>query len=155
LLSDAYAGAGRFDDAQELLQRTIATFKGRRARELAALFHRVARLAEILGDRNAELQHLTTALEMDAQNGVVASELAYLAMELQNFEIAQRALRAITMLKVAAPVPKALAYQHLAEIARAQGDVKRATMLVKRAIDEDPALETARALLEVLLAEGG
>jgi tetratricopeptide (TPR) repeat protein len=153
LLSDAYVGGGRFDEAQDLLQRTIGTFKGRRARELSALYHRLARVAEILDDKAAELQHLTTALDMDAQNGVVASELAYLAMELGNFEVAQRALRAITMLKVPAPLPKALAYQHLGEIARQQGDVKRAMMLVKRAIDDDPTLESARTLLNILQSE--
>lgn len=155
LLSDAYVGTGRFDEAQELLQSTIGTFRGRRARELSAIYHRVARVAEVLGDRDAAMQSLTTALDMDAQNGVVASELAYLAMELQNYDLAQRALRAITMLKTPAPLPKALAYQHLAEIARHQGDSRRAMMLVKRAIDDDPALETARALLEALQAENG
>lgn len=107
----------------------------------------------MLGDRNIELQHLTTALDMDAQNGVVASELAYLAMELGNLDVAQRALRAITMMKVAAPLPKALAYQHQGEIARQQGDVKRAMMLLKRAVDDDPNLQSARALLEQLQTE--
>ena len=153
LLSDAYVGGGRFDEAQDLLLRTIGTFKGRRARELSALYHRLARISEVLDDKPTELQHLTTALDMDAQNGVVASELAYLAMELQNLEIAQRALRAITMLKVPAPLPKAQAYQHLGEIARQQGDVKRAMMLVKRAIDDDPTLESARTLLNILQSE--
>ncbi|MBX3258595.1 MAG: tetratricopeptide repeat protein [Labilithrix sp.] len=154
LLSDAYVAGGRIDEAQELLLRTIGTFKGRRARELSALYHRLARIAEILGDRATELQHLTTALDMDAQNGVVASELAYLAMETQNLDVAQRALRQITMLKVPAPLPKAVAYQHLGEIARQQGDNRRAMMLLKRAIDDDPSLDDARALLEQLQAEG-
>ena len=153
LLSDAFVGSGRFDEASELLLRTIGTFKGRRARELSALYHRLARVAEILGDKAAELQHLMTALDMDAQNGIVASELAYLAMELVNLEVAQRALRAITMLKVPAPLPKALAYQHLGEIARQQGDPKRAMMLLKRAIDDDPTLQSARQLLDALQAE--
>src|SRR6185312_1864402 len=120
---------------------------------LSALYHRLARLAEVLGDKAVELQHLTTALDMDAQNGIVASELAYLAMEVGNLDVAQRALRAITMLKVAAPLPKALAYQHLGEIARQQGDPRRAMMLLKRAIDDDPSLDQARQLLEQLQAE--
>jgi tetratricopeptide (TPR) repeat protein len=153
LLSDAYVSAGRLDDAQDLLHRTIATFKGRRARELSAMYHRLARIAELLEDKAAELQHLTTALDMDAQNGVVASELAYLAMEAGNLEVAQRALRQITMLKVPAPLPKALAYQHLGEIARQQGDTRRAMMLLKRAIDDDPTLDNARLLLDQLQAE--
>ncbi len=154
LLSDAYVSGGRLDESQELLLRTIGTFKGRRARELSALYHRLARIAEILGDRVAELAHLTTALDMDAQNGVVASELAYLAMELGNLDVANRALRQITMLKVPAPLPKAHAYQHLGEIARQQGDSRRAMMLLKRAIDDDPTLENARLLLDQLQAEG-
>ncbi|AKU97689.1 Exonuclease SbcC [Labilithrix luteola] len=154
LLSDAYVGAGRIDDSNDLLTRTIATFKGRRARELSALYHRLARIAEFQGDRNTELAHLSTALDMDAQNGNVASELAYLAMELGNWEVAQRALRAVTMLKAPAPLPRALAYQHLGEIARAQGDPKRAMMLLKRAIDDDPNLHSARTLLDALHAEG-
>lgn len=153
LLSDAYVGSGRLEEANELLGRTIATFKGRRARELAALYHRLARIAEIAGDKHQELAHLVTALDMDAQNGPVASELAFLAMELGSLDVAQRALRQITMLKTAAPLPKALAYQYLGEIARQQGDVKRAMMLLKRAIDDDPTLQSARALLDALQAE--
>ncbi len=154
LLSDAYVGSGRLEEANDLLQRTIATFKGRRARELSALYHRLARISEIAGDKNAELSNLVTALDMDAQNGVVASELAYLAMEVGNLEIAQRALRQVTMLKTTSPLPKALAYQYLGEIARQQGDTKRAMMLLKRAIDDDPTLQSARALLDALQAEG-
>lgn len=153
LLADAYTLGGRTDDAQELLLRIIGTFKGRRARELSALYHRLARVAQALGDREAEVQHLTTALDMDAQNGVVASELAYAAMELGTLDVAQRALRQITMLKAAAPVPKALAYQHLGEIARHQGDMRRAMMLAKRAVDEDPMLDSARLFFDQLQAE--
>ena len=52
-----------------------------------------------------------------------------------------------------APLPKALAYQHLGEIAQQQGDVKRAMMLLKRAIDDDPSLQSARILLDALQAE--
>jgi tetratricopeptide (TPR) repeat protein len=155
LLSDAYASSNRLEESQDLLLRTIGTFKGRRARELSALYHRLARIAEMFGDRNTELNHLTTALDMDAQNGVVASELAYLSLELGNLDIAQRALRQITMLKVPAPMAKAVAYQHLGEIARQQGDTRRAMMLLKRAIDDDPTLEEAKQLLDQLQAEGG
>lgn len=153
LLSDAYVGAGRLEEAQDLLMRAIGTFKGRRARELSAMYHRLARISEIMGDRQTELTHLVTALDMDSQSGEVASELAYLAMELQNWDVAQRALRQITMLKTTAPMPKALAYQHLGEIAKHQGDTRRAMMLLKRAIDDDPSLDTARALLDALQAQ--
>jgi hypothetical protein len=45
---------------------------------------------------------------------------------------------------------KALAYQHLGEIAHHQGDVKKAMLLLKRAVDDDPTLESARMLLTSL-----
>jgi hypothetical protein len=35
-----------------------------------------------------------------------------------------------------------------------QGSVKRAMMLLKRAIDNDPSLESARALLDALQTAG-
>ena len=105
----------------------------------------------------------TEMLDMDGQNGVVASELATVAIVTGQLEIAQRALRTVTMLKptgtqpatagTAAPMSKALAYQYLAEIARQQGDRKRAILMAKRAVDDDPALLSAKALLDALHAE--
>ena len=60
---------------------------------------------------------------------------------------ANRALRAVTLLKTPGALSKALAYQYMGEIARVQGDPKRALTLVKRALMEDPSLEGAKALL--------
>jgi hypothetical protein len=61
---------------------------------------------------------------MDAQNGLVAAELASVALEERHLDFG--------------------------EIAREQGDVKRAVLLLKRAIDDDPTLASARALLDAL-----
>jgi tetratricopeptide (TPR) repeat protein len=152
LLADAYTVAGRSAEAVELINQAIASHKGKRSRELGALYHRLARVAHHAEDQASELAWLASALDMDGQSGFVASELATVAMGLGQMEVATRALRTITMLKppVASPISKAMAYQYLAEIARQQGDVKRAVMLLKRAVDEDPALDSARALLESL-----
>lgn len=153
ILADAYTATGKLPEAMEVLTACVATFKGRRARELSAIYHRIARVAEAQGDREAELANLTLALDVDAQNGIAASELAYIAMELAQWELATRALRAVTMLKTPAPLSKALAYQHLGEIARQQGDIKKALVLVKRAVDEDNTLASAKELLETWKAE--
>lgn len=150
LLADAYTAGGRYADANDVLVAAVNAHRGRRSRELSTLYHRLARVAQATDNRTAELQNLTTALDIDAQNGHVASELAYLAMELGEWDTASRALRAVTMLKTGAPLPRSLAYQHLGEIAQAQGDVRRAVGFLKRALDEDPALDTARALLDQL-----
>jgi tetratricopeptide (TPR) repeat protein len=149
-LADAYLAAGSAAQANDLLQGAIAQHRGRRTREQSALFHRLARIARASGDTAQELAHLSTALDMDGQNGAVASDLATIAMAQNQLEVATRALRAVTMLKAGAPMSKALAYQHLGEIARKAGDRKRALMLLKRAVDDDPSLESARALLDAL-----
>jgi predicted Zn-dependent protease len=153
LLADAYTTAGRTVESAELLNAAIASHKGRRSRELAALYHRLARVAGADGEKQSELAWLTQSMDMDSQNGPVASELAVLAMDLGQLDLANRALRVVTMLKNPAPMSKALAYQYMGEIARKQGDVKRAVMLLKRAVQEDATLTGARALLDHLLRE--
>jgi tetratricopeptide (TPR) repeat protein len=149
-LADAYLYGGRAAQAAEIVQGTIAQNKGRRSREQSPLYHRLAKIARASGDPHQELAQLAAALDMDGQNGVVASELATVAMAQNQLEVATRALRAVTMLKTQAPMSKALAYQYLGEIARQQGDRKRALMLLKRAVDDDPSLASARALLDAL-----
>lgn len=155
LLADAYTLAGHSAEAAELINQAILSHKGRRSRDLGALYHRLARVAHHSGDQANEIAWLSSALDMDAQNGFVASELANVAMETGQFEVATRALRAITMIKTAgaSPISKAIAYQHLGEIARQQGDTKKAVMLLKRAIDDDPTLDSARSLLNSLQAD--
>src|SRR5262245_14103372 len=92
-LIDAYTAAGSLAEATEVCNTAIATCKGRRSKELGHLYHRLARIAGANGDKQGEIQNLTTALDMDSQNGVVASELAYVALELANYDVATRALR--------------------------------------------------------------
>ena len=153
LLGEAYTAAGRTVEAAELLSAAIAAHKGRRSRELAALLHCMARVARADGNSSGELTWLTQSMDMDSQNGAVASELATLAMDMAQLDLANRALRAVTMLKTPGPMAKALAYQYMGEIARKQGDTKRAVLLLKRAVQDDPSLSGAKALLEVLQHE--
>jgi golgin subfamily B member 1 len=150
LLADALTFSGRAQDALGLLEEVMAPYKGRRARELAPLYWRLARVARHSGDAASEGRSLVHALECDAQNGQVCSDVAQRAMELGHLELANRALRAITLLKTPGPMSKALAYQYMGEIAQSQGDPKRALTLAKRALAEDPTLEGARALAHSL-----
>jgi tetratricopeptide (TPR) repeat protein len=128
----------------------ITSQRGRRNKDLAGVYHRLAMIERDRGDHASEMTALASALDMDAQNGVVASDLATVAMHLGNLDVATKALRAVTMLRNPAPLPRALAYQHLGEIAQMQGDTTRAVMLLKRAVDEDSSLTRARELLAEL-----
>jgi tetratricopeptide (TPR) repeat protein len=149
-LADAYTLSGRAQDALVLLEQIIAPQKGKRSKELASLYWRLARVARYLGDAAGEVRSLVQSLECDAQNGQVCSDVALRAIELDQLDLANRALRSITLLKTPGPMSKALAYQYMGEIARKQGDAKRAIMLLKRALTEDPTLEGARALIDAI-----
>jgi tetratricopeptide (TPR) repeat protein len=152
LLADAYTMAERLEDASRLLNEGIAGHKGRRSRELAVLQHRMGRLAYAAGDHQVEMAWLNVALDTDMQNGQVAAELADVAMELTQFEIALKALRAITMMKTPAPMPRAVAFLRQGQIAQTQGDPKKATFFARKALAEDATLSEAQQFLESLAA---
>jgi tetratricopeptide (TPR) repeat protein len=150
LLAEAMALSGRGQEAIALLEEILGPHKGRRARELSPLLWREARVRRALGDGAGETRALGQALEHDAQNGQVCADVAIRAIELDQLDIANRALRAVTLLKSPGPMSKALAYQYMGEIARKQGDAKRAVQLLKRALTEDPTLEGAKALIDAI-----
>ena len=150
LLADALLMSGRTAEALALLDQFVGPSKGRRTREFAGLHWRLSRVARATGDAAGELRALVAALECDAQSGQVCSDVAVRAMEIGQLDLASRALRAVTLLKTPGPMSKALAYQYMGEIARVQGDPKRALTLVKRALVEDPTLEGARALVQAI-----
>ena len=150
LLADAFIFTGRPQEALAVIEQIIGPSKGRRAREFAPLHWRLGLVARATGDANGELRALVQALECDAQSGQVCSDVAIRAMEVGQFDLANRALRAVTLLKTPGPMSKALAYQYMGEIARVQGDSKRALTLVKRALVEDPSLEGAKALVQTI-----
>ncbi|HTB74892.1 MAG TPA: tetratricopeptide repeat protein [Polyangiaceae bacterium] len=150
LLADALLALGRTADAFAVLDQFVGPSKGRRTREFAGLHWRLSRVARATGDAAGELRAIVAALECDAQSGQVCSDVAVRAMEIGQLDLASRALRAVTLLKTPGPMSKALAYQYMGEIARVQGDPKRALTLVKRALVEDPTLEGARALAQTI-----
>ncbi len=147
LLADAYISAGLIQEVVQLLQAGIDRQGGRRSRELAALQHRMARAAAS-SDRNTEMQWLLAAFESYPQGTDVASELADLATELGEYEVALKALRALATAKTQGPVTRPMAFLKQAQIARIQGDDRKASFLAKKAISMDPDFAEARDFLE-------
>ncbi len=150
LLADALTLCDRAQESVALLEQAIAPSKGRRSRELAPLYLRLARAARHTEDSAGELRALGYALDCDSQNGAVCADVAARALELEQFDLANRALRAVTLLKEPGPLSKAIAYLQMGEIARRQSDPKRALALLKRALMEDPTLEDARAMVDAM-----
>lgn len=148
LLADALTTAERFEEASKLLNDTIASHKGKRSRELAVLQHRMGRLAYAAGDLQVEMAWLGVALDTDMQNGQVAAELADVAMELEQYEVALKALRAVALMKNPTPMSRAVAFLRQGQIAHTQGDPKKAAFFARKALTEDPSLADAQAFLD-------
>src|SRR5690606_22234949 len=150
VLSDAYMGSGRLQEAVELLQDAINGFKKRRSPHLAAMQLRMSRIAGISGDPETQKEWLSVALESDKNNGDVASELAELAIHLGDDETALKALRVVTLLKTPGPMSKAVAFLRQAQIAHRQGDGQKAILWARRARLEDESLMEAQEFLQQL-----
>ena len=150
LLADAYIQSGRLQEAADFLDASIQGQKGRRSREVSMMQHRMAQIARAVGDRGNELAWLNAAFESDAQNGEAAAALADVATEFGQLEVALKALKAITLMKNPKPISRAMAYLRQAILAQHQGDLRKASMLAKKAQSEDPHLEEAGAFLAQL-----
>jgi tetratricopeptide (TPR) repeat protein len=143
--------------ARTVLDAAVVSQRGRRARALAAVHRRLARLDLAAGNHAAALVALTRAFDNDAQNAQLALELGTLAVELELTEPATRAFRAVTLMKAvpgsleaATPALRALAYYHLGRMAYLQGDKRKARLMVDKAVADNPTLEAAQELLEQL-----
>ena len=150
MLATALVSASMHDDAAQLLRDAIKEHGGKRSRALAALQRRMAEILAAQGDRASELAWLLAAFESHPQSGDVAKALADVALGRGEDEIAARALRAITLLREGAPMPRADAYAKLGEIAARQGDPRKAVTLARKALSEDPANAIAKRLVSSL-----
>jgi lipopolysaccharide biosynthesis regulator YciM len=96
------------------------------------------------------LQALKKALDTDRKSVAIASEVADLAEAVGDDELAMRALRVVTANPIKDAKASAVAYFRLARIAHKSHDKARAIIFVKRALQEDPDLAEAKALLDDL-----
>jgi len=150
LLLEALIAAGVLDRAQDLLAELLADSRNMKSDELASLYQRQARLAAVAGDREGQLAALKKALDADRKNVQIANELADLAESIGDDDLALRALRVVATNPVKDPQVLAVAYLRQARIAYRSKDRARAIIFVKRALQEDPTLEEAKALLDQL-----
>jgi tetratricopeptide (TPR) repeat protein len=150
LLLDAYTAAGMLDRAAAVLSDLLADSKAMKSEELATLYQRQSKLAAVMGDRDGQLQALKKALDVDRRSVAIANELADLAESIGDDDLALRALRVVAANPVKDAKILALAYLRQARIAHRAKDRSRAIIFVKRALQENPDLEEARALLDQL-----
>ncbi|MCX4241103.1 tetratricopeptide repeat protein [Paraliomyxa miuraensis] len=149
LLIDAHMSMGELDEAEVALERAIEGTGGRRSPELSALLHRKARIAGARGDHQAQIDLLQQAFSTDKGNGQAAAELADLAEALEDWDLAVKTLRTITVLEDC-PISKTEAFLRQAKIAFRRGDRQRAVLWARKARHEAPEDQDVLAFLAEL-----
>ncbi len=149
LLADVCMAGGRLAEAEEILQTHMKkAARDLSSTELASLQHRMAQLAQARGDQASRFEWLRRAFETNRKDGAVAAELADLAEETNDIDLAVKALRAVTLAPAAnARLTPAMAYLRQARIAQRTGDRPKAVIFAKRALQEDPRLSDAADFL--------
>jgi tetratricopeptide (TPR) repeat protein len=149
LVADVLIASTQIREAVELLMPAIEGHK-RRSPELAALQYRMAKAAAATGDRETQLAWLKRAFDVDRKDGMIAAELAQLATELGDYELALKPLRAITLNDSPGPVTRVMALLWEAKIEHARGNKAKAELWAKKALREDPSFAEAEEFLTQL-----
>ena len=149
LVADVLIGSGQIREAVELVMPAIDGHK-RRSPELAALQFRMARAAAATGDRETQLAWLKRAFDVDRKDGTIAAELAQLATELGDYDLALKPLRAITLSDSPGPISRVMALLWEAKIEHARGNKAKAELWAKKALREDPSFAEAEEFLTQL-----
>ncbi|HTL37764.1 MAG TPA: tetratricopeptide repeat protein, partial [Kofleriaceae bacterium] len=146
---DVLIQSGQLEDAGRTLEAGIAAQK-KRTPELATMQQRMARICGQQNDRDGQLNWLKKAFDVDRKNAEVAAELAQLATEMQDYELALKPLRAITLMDNPMPVTRPMALLWEAKIEHARGNRAKAELWAKKALREDPQFADAQQFLDEL-----
>jgi tetratricopeptide (TPR) repeat protein len=147
MLTDVLTQAGQHQDALDMLEPAISRHK-RRSPQLAQLLVRKARLSAAVGDRENHLTMLKKAFDTDRKNGEIAAEFAKVATDQQEWDLALRALRAISLMDEPGPVSRVAAILWEAKIEHARGNRAKAELWAKKALREDPQFTEAQEFLD-------
>ncbi|HKQ71040.1 MAG TPA: tetratricopeptide repeat protein, partial [Polyangiaceae bacterium] len=152
LLCDAYSAAGRSKEAASALEKVVASFAGKRSKELATIHQRLSRAYLAEGDKPRALAELDQAFKIDPGSVAVLRDLGTLSIEMGDLDRAQKTYRALLLQKLdqSSPITKGEVFFRLGEISSKQGDKAKAVQMLERALENDPGLATAKSLLAEL-----
>ncbi|MCB9626668.1 MAG: tetratricopeptide repeat protein [Sandaracinaceae bacterium] len=151
-LCDLYIQAGRQADAVPVLQQIIASFGGRRSKELAAFHHRLGKALDGMGDQAGAMEQYDAAFRIDLTNVSILKDLGILTHRNGDFDRAQKTFRALLLQKLQPEdgLTKADVYFYLGDISHQQGEASKAISMLERAVAEDSSHERAATLLATL-----
>ncbi len=148
-LCDALTSAGRDREAANVLERVIASFGGRRTKELSPYHHRLGKALASLGDKDAALAQFDMAFKSDPGSIEVLKDLGVLALGQNDLERARKTFQGLLLqrLDAGSPISKGEVFCYLGEIATKQGDKVKAVQMLERALENDPSLARAKTML--------
>ncbi len=149
LLVDAYTAAKRDRDAANVLERVIGSFGNKRTKELSLYHHRLGKALASIGDRDTALTQFDMAFKIDPGSVEVLKDLGVLALEANDLERAQKTFRALLLQRLdgSSGISKGEVFYYLGEISMKQGDKGKAVQMLERAVENEPSLERAKAML--------
>jgi tetratricopeptide (TPR) repeat protein len=160
-LCNEYTASGRGKKTIEALLRVVESYGGRRSKELADIHQRIAAAHLAEGDHNAALEELGAARKMDPGSVGTLFELGTLSLRMvesgegdkgEHIKRAGDSFRSLLLQRLDddSPVTKADVFYHLAQVAQAEGDGKKAKQMAERALSNDKGHEKSKELLAQL-----
>ncbi len=151
-LCDAFSAAGQGKQAISALEQVVASYAGKRAKELAEVHRRLANAFRAEGDIARTLEELDKAFRIEPGNISVLKQLGLVALEASDLKKAQQMFRALLLQKFDAksPISKAEVFMYLGEIHEKMGETDKALQMFERAVQTDPALSQAAQMLAAL-----
>ncbi len=143
-LCDAYNDSGRSDLAAEALERIVASYGGRRSRELADIHRRLGEAYLTLGHPERAREEYEKAFRIEPGNVTVIVRLAEVSMKIGDAKRAQQLYGSLMIqvqkLEPGGPITKALIYARRGEASLVLGEMEKAKTDFERALQADPSL---------------
>jgi tetratricopeptide (TPR) repeat protein len=153
-LARLYAASGQTAKAVEFYTMAANSADSRYAHERANANYEVAQLHLGMDELVEAHEALIAAFRFRPKNAAVALQVAQLAIDLSDDDVAKRALRVLVTLKsgpedgddCVSSQTKSKACCYLGQMLSGQGDVVGARRMITRALEEDSTNESARIL---------
>lgn len=151
-LVELYGEVGRDAESLPIIEEIIASFGGRRSKELAQWQHRLGRAYEQLGDDPRALSLYDAAFKVDLTNVPILRDLGLLCLRTGDLDRAQKTFRALLLQRLdsTSGISKPDVYFYLGEALARAGDKPKAIAMLERAVESDREHTRAKTLLDEL-----
>ncbi|HMA93172.1 MAG TPA: tetratricopeptide repeat protein [Polyangiaceae bacterium] len=154
VLCDAYSQSGRGDKAAETLERIVASYGGRRSKELGEIHRRLGEAYWAQGGAERAKEEFEKAFRIEPGNVKVIARLGEVCLAIGDAKRAQQLYSSLIIqipkLDPNGPINKALIYSRRGEASRLLGERDKAKQDYERALQADPRMDWVRERLAEL-----